>query len=93
MRDKKKIKFNNYKDCLLNNENITKIFESEAHNINTEEINKTALSSNDDKIFLDFDGIDTYLYGTSAFIVCKSELYHYLKHKKNEIMLKITTKI
>ena len=53
----------------------------------TEEINKTALSSNDDKRYQDFDSIRTYPYGTSAFIVCKSELDHYLKHK-NEIILK-----
>ena len=40
------------KDCLLNDEIILKSeqrFKSEAHNIYTEEINKIALSSNDDK--------------------------------------------
>ena len=47
-----------------------------------EEINKTTLSNNDDKRYRDFDGICTYPYGTSAFIACKSELDHYLKHKK-----------
>ena len=47
-----RLKFNNYKDCLLSNKVILKSqqrFESEASNIYTEEINKSALSSNDDK--------------------------------------------
>ena len=47
-----RLKFNNYKDCLLSNKVILKSqqrFESEARNIYTEEINKSALSSNDDK--------------------------------------------
>ena len=48
----------------------------------TEEINKIALSSNDDKRLQTFDGIHTYPFGTNAFKVCKSELDHYLKHKK-----------
>ena len=49
------LKFNDYKNCLLNSEIILKsreIFKSEAHNVYTEEINKIALSSNDDKIRL-----------------------------------------
>ena len=48
----------------------------------TEEINKTALSSNDDKRYLDFDRIHAHPLGTNAFIVYKSELEHYLKHTK-----------
>ena len=49
---KSRLKFNNYKDCLLSNKVILKSqqrFESEARNMYTEEINKSALSSNDDK--------------------------------------------
>ena len=49
---KRILKFNNYKDCLLINEIILKSqqrFKSEAHNVYTEEVNKIALSSNDDK--------------------------------------------
>ena len=41
-----------YKDCLLNNKIILKqqqIFKSDHHNVCTEQINKTALSSNADK--------------------------------------------
>ena len=40
----------------------------------TEEVNKMALSNNDDKRIQTFDGIETYLYETNAFIVCKSEM-------------------
>ena len=45
---KRMLKFNDYKNCLLNSEIILKsqeIFKSEAHNVYTEEINKIALSS------------------------------------------------
>ena len=73
------------KDCLLNNEIILKPqqkFISEAHNMYNEEINKTALSSNDNKRYSDFDGIRTSPLRVNAFIVCKSELDHHLKYKK-----------
>ena len=42
----------NYKDCLFNNKIILKLqqrFKSDYHNAYTEQINKIALSSNDDK--------------------------------------------
>ena len=39
-----------------------------------EEINKIALSSNDDKRLQTFDDITTYPYGTNAFEVCESEM-------------------
>ena len=46
-------KFNYYKNCLLNNNEFIiksqKRFKSETHNVYTKEINKIALSSNDDK--------------------------------------------
>ena len=57
---KQRLKFNDYKDCSLNNEIILKSqqrFKSEAHNVYTEEINKIALSSNDDKRLQTFDRI------------------------------------
>ena len=63
------LKFNDYKDCLLNNEIILKSqqrFKSEAHNVYTDEINKAVLSSNDDKRLQTF--------GTSAGKVCKTEV-------------------
>ena len=49
---KTELKFNYYKDCLFNNNVILKSqqrFESELHNVYTKEVNKIALSSNDDK--------------------------------------------
>ena len=52
VRNKKLLKFNDYKDCLLNNKIILKSQQSEKsdrHDVYTEEINKIALSSNDDK--------------------------------------------
>ena len=69
--------FENYKDSLFNNKTILKSkkrFESYHHKVYTEEINKIALSSNDDKRLQTFDGITTYLYGTNAFKVCESEM-------------------
>ena len=52
------LKFNDYKDCLFKNEIALKsqqIFKSEANNMNIEEINNIALSSNDDKRLQTFD--------------------------------------
>ena len=81
---KRALKFNDYKDCLLNHETISKSqqrFKSEAHNVYTEEVNKIALSSNDDKKLQTFDRITSYPYGTSARKVCKTELLEYFKFK------------
>ena len=49
-------------------------FKIEVHDVYIEEINKIALSSNDDKRLQTFDGITTYWYGTNAFKVCTSEM-------------------
>ena len=79
---KGRIKFNDYKDCLLNNEIILKsqqLFKSERHDIYTEETNKIALSSNDDKRLQALDRITSYPYGTSAGKVCKRELLSKVK--------------
>ena len=48
-------------------------FRTEKHNISTEEFNKIALSSNDDKITQSIDSIETYAYGKNANLVCKAE--------------------
>ena len=74
---KRMLKFLDYKDCLLNNEIILKsqqTFKSDAHNIYTEEVNKIALSSNDDKRLQTFDRITPYHYGTNAGKVCKTRV-------------------
>ena len=63
---KRILKFNDYKNCLLNNKIILKSqerFKSEAHNEYTEKINKIALSSNDDKRLHTFDRVTSYHYG------------------------------
>ena len=74
---KRRLKFSDYKDCLLNNQIILKSqqrFKSEKLDVYTEEVNKIALSSNDDKRLQTFDRITSYPYGTSAGKVCKTEL-------------------
>ena len=74
---KQKIMFENYIDCLLNNKNVYRSqqrFKSYNHDVYTEEVNKIALSSNDDKRLQTFDRITTYPYGTNAFKVCESEM-------------------
>ena len=55
---KRILKFNDYKNCLLDNEIMLKWqqrFKSETHNVYTEEINKITLSRNDDKRLQTFD--------------------------------------
>ena len=79
---KQRLKFNDYKDCSLNNEIILKSqqrFKSERHCVYTEEINKVALCSNDDKRLQTFDRITSYPYGESAGKVCKTELLSKVK--------------
>ena len=79
---KRRLKFNDYKNCLLNNETVLKSqqrFKSERHDLYTEEINKIALSSNDDKKLQTFDRTTSYPYETSAGKVCKTELLSKVK--------------
>ena len=71
---KQKLMFENYKDCLFNNKTVYKaqeIFRSHYHDVYTEEVNKIALSSNDDKRLQTFDRITTYPYGTSEMMINK----------------------
>ena len=66
----------NDKEFLKNNKSILKIqqmFKSEKHNVFTEEINKIALSSNDDKRMQSIDSLETYAYGTSNDLVSDKE--------------------
>ena len=74
---KRELMFKNYKDCLLNGEVIIisqQRFKSDCHKVYTEEVNKIALSSNDDERLQLFDGTETYSYGTNVFKVCESEM-------------------
>ena len=63
---KKLIKFNDYKKCLLNDEVILKSqqkFISTKHDVYTENVNKIALSKNDDKRIVSSNKITSYPYG------------------------------
>ena len=74
--------FENYKDGLLNDKILFKSqqsFKSDYDEVYTEEINKIALSSNDDERLQTSDRIKTYPYGTNAFKVCESKM---LKFKR-----------
>ena len=64
------------KELVKNNKLILKPqqrFKSERHNVFTEEINKIALSSNDDKRMQSIDSIETYTYRMNKYLVCKKE--------------------
>ena len=63
---KKMIKFSDYKKCLLNGEIILKSqqrFISNKHDVYTENVNKIALSKNDDKRIVLSNKITSYPYG------------------------------
>ena len=63
---KKKIKFNDYKKSLFSDELILKSqqrFISKKHDIYTENVNKIALSNNDDKRIVSSNKISSYPYG------------------------------
>ena len=63
---KKMIKFNDYEKCLLDDEVILKSqqrFISKKHNVYTENINKIALSNNDNKRIVSSNKITSYPYG------------------------------
>ena len=67
----------NYTDCLFNDKIILKSqqrFKSDHHVVYREEVNKTALSSNDGKRLQTLDRVTTYPHGTNAFKVCESEM-------------------
>ena len=63
---KKMIKFDDYKNCLLNDKLILKSqqrFISNKHDVYTENVNKIALSNNDDKRIISSNKITSYPYG------------------------------
>ena len=74
---KSRLMFENYTDSFFNDKIILKSqqrFESDHHEMYTEEVNKIALSSSDNKRLQTFDKITTYPHGTNAFKVCESEM-------------------
>ena len=87
---KRKLMFENYTDSLFNDKIILKsqqVFRSDHHNVYTVEINKIALSSNDDKRLRTFDRVTTYPYRTNAIKVCKTEMLRVFKAKAKLKML------
>ena len=65
---KRKLMLKNYNDCLFHGEVVLKSrqrFKSNHHKVYTEEANKIALSSDDDKRLQTFDAMETYPYGTT----------------------------
>ena len=63
---KRMIKFDDYENCLLKDKVILKSqqrFISKKHDVYTENINKIALSNNDDKRIVSSDKITSYPYG------------------------------
>ena len=82
---KRKILFNNYLDSLFKNKVLLRSqqrFRSDHHKVYTEEVNKIALRSNDDKRIQTFDKVTTYPYGTNVFKVCENKMLL----KKNKVM-------
>ena len=83
---KREIAFKNDADALFNDEVLIKSqqrFRSDHHKVCTEEVNKIALSSNDDKGVQTFDKVTTYPYGTNTFMVCENEMKYKLQKKGN----------
>ena len=81
---KRKTLFTNYLDSLFKNKVLHRSqqrFRSDHHKVYTEDVNKIALSSNDDKRIQIFDRVTTYPYGTNVFKVCENEML--LKKKSN----------
>ena len=79
---KREITFKNYADALFNDEVIIRLqqwFRRDHHRVYTEEVNKIALSSNDDDRIQTFDKVTTFPYRTNVFKVCESEMI--LKNK------------
>ena len=77
--------FKHYKDYLFNDITLLKSqlrFRSDHHKVYTEEGNKIALSSNDDKRIQTYDKITTYPYGTNTFMVYENEM-GYVSQRKN----------
>ena len=69
--------FKDYKDSVFKDKTILRSqlrFKSDLHIVYTEEVNKIAISSNDDKRLQTFDKVTTYPYETNAFKVCESEM-------------------
>ena len=91
--------FQNFRNCLFNNKAVYRSqerFKSFNHDLYTGEVNKIALSNNDDKRLQTFDGITTYPYGINVLKVCESEMLLvkdlFLKNYNEIVLTKINIK-
>ena len=87
---KRRLMFENYKDCLFIEKTIFKKqqrFKSYDHDVYTKEINKVALSSDGNKRIQTFDKVTTFLQETPAVKVCENEMLSVLKAKETFKML------
>ena len=74
---KRELTFENYKESLFDDEIIWRSqqrFKSDHNRVYTEEVNKTALRSNDDKRIQTYDKMTTYSYGANVFKLCEGEI-------------------
>ena len=74
---KRELMFENYKDASFNDKIIIRSqqrFGSYNHKVYTEQVNKIALSSNDDKRMQTYDKVTRYPYGTNLFKVSENEM-------------------
>ena len=79
----KRIKFKDYKDSVFENKTMLRSqlrFKSDHHILYTEKVNKTAITSDDDKRLQIYDKITTYPNETNAFKVCESEMIAFKKY-------------
>ena len=91
---KRELMFKTYKNCLFNGEVILKLqqrFKSNHYKVYTEEVNKIALDSDDDKRLQIFNGTETCPYGANTFLKCESKMMvvkDLFVLKNDEIVLK-----
>ena len=89
---KRRLMFENYKDCLFNEKAIFKKqqrFKGYYHDMYAEEINRVALSSNYYKRVQTFNRVTTFPHRTSDFKMCEDEMLNVRKAKET---LKILSK-
>ena len=74
---------------------IQQRFKSEKHDVFTEDINKIALITNNDKKMQSFDSIETYAYGTSKDLAKENyeiKCNNIIKRYKKMINFDVVTK-
>ena len=74
---KKMLTFENHQDAVLKKRTTIRSqlqFKKDCHNVCTEEMNKIAISQDDDERMQMYDRITTYPDGTSTFKICESEM-------------------